>query len=137
MGKILEWFILSVSPICAISLPFASHPELAQVVKDPDVILLEAVQRAFSSKMGPHNVEWFVGLPASINTLKAEDKLLISIRTSFVPDRDKNAAIPKLHKMKVIVYWIRPAADEKSAPKVVGICWDQANQSSLFFAYIK
>jgi hypothetical protein len=104
-----------------------------------DSMLVETVNEAFVTKIGPHEVEEYAGTKAQVNTArgKVQRAVLSPAFRRMSADRNFNKAIPELSKMEDIVYWIRPAdAVGKVGVRVVGLCWDSDGNDSLFFGII-
>src|SRR5579864_5744532 len=87
--------------------------------KDDD--LIQKVMSATKTKdVGPENIEDMVGIPATINTMKNNQKVVF-LRAHISLDETESSETKDIWNCANVVYWIRPINCEN--PKIIGICW--------------
>lgn len=101
--------------------------------KAADKKLVAAVKAAADKVIDADKVEAVVGVKATLNTFRKEDRGRFS-RVDIVADPDSKPALPDRDGLRWAAYWIRPV--EGRNPKLVGIYWPKEGKPQVFFGEI-
>jgi hypothetical protein len=105
------------------------------VAPPADEALIASVLAAIEQQVLPREVERWVGVPATFNTLDLNQRIALR-RSAIAPDdaRQSTCSLKELRNAQNVVLWLRPG--QHQTPQCVGIVWSNDEAPKLFFGVI-
>jgi hypothetical protein len=131
-----RWHLLFVLLACLLTASLVSFlmKKFQLTPFDADTDLISKVSRAFQTgQLNPRNVENIVGITATLNTSKSEDRILFDTTDVWL-DPPGQPGVTKISHLRDVVYWIRPV--NSTDPKFVAIGWTNEGTQVMFFGII-
>jgi hypothetical protein len=107
----------------------------------PDANLVDRVFLAADLQLPPAKVEQFVGVPATINTLRSQaDRDALRYADIVEDEAEGKGNLALLHpglrdgSVRHVVYWVRPT--ETHNPRLIGILWLENGKALVFFGVV-
>jgi hypothetical protein len=124
--------VLAISAVNMLTLALWSET-WRQPMKAEDEKLVKKVREAVSKKTPPEMVEEFVGIKATIHTLRAADRLALP-EIDIAKDPEEPGPTLDLKQAKNVAYWVGPIQSRDA--RIIGIVWTTKDEMHVFYGIV-